>query len=425
MEKLPVVLLEIYKPLLIRKRVSKTAKPHYPKWLRYYLDFCVKYGHPPRDQRSLAVFLDKLASKGQGASLRNQATKAIELYYEAVRGLPAAVAKEPKAPARGGEEDPWDAVYLGLHNEMRLRAHSPKTESSYLNWIRRFRDFAGDLPVEEVSAETARDFLTSLAVERGVAASTQNVAFNALLFLFRHILKRDYELGDTVVRAKTTRYIPTVLTRDEVDRVIARLSAPYNLIVSVLYGCGLRMSECLNLRVNCLEFDENLVIIHDGKGGKDRTVPLPEKLKAALKRQVARVDKQLARDLENPDFAGAFMPPSVENKSKRAAKDYQWQWVFPGKELTLVPDEGCYRRYHNYDKHVNREVRAAVRWEKIPKKVTAHTFRHSFASHLLAANVDLRTIQQLLGHSHIKTTMIYTHTVQSRTKKEMISPLDL
>ena len=144
----------------------------------------------------------------------------------------------------GVVDDLWDFVYEGLHKEMRLRAHSPKTESSYLNWIRRFRDFAGDLPVDEVSAETARDFLTSLAVERKVAASTQNVAFNALLFLFRHILNRDYELGGTVVRAKTTRYIPTVLTRDEVDRVIARLSALYNLIVSVLYGCGLRISEC-------------------------------------------------------------------------------------------------------------------------------------------------------------------------------------
>ena len=325
----------------------------------------------------------------------------------------------------GVVDDSWDFVYEGLHKEMRLRAHSPKTESSYLNWIRRFRDFAGDLPVDEVSAETARDFLTSLAVERKVAASTQNVAFNALLFLFRHILNRDYKLGGTVMRAKTTRYIPSVLTRDEVDRVIARLSAPYNLIVSVLYGCGLRISECLNLRVHCLDFDENLVIVHDGKGRKGRPVPLPKKLRAMPKRQVARVDKQLTRDLENPDFAGVFLPPSVGNKSKRAAKDYQWQWVFPGKELTLVPDEGCFRRYHNYDKHVNREVRAAVRWEKIPKKVTAHAFRLSFASNLLAANVDLRTIQQLLGHSDIKTTMIYTHTVQSRTKKEMVSPLDL
>lgn len=166
-------------------------------------------------------------------------------------------------PLKQAKADAWEKVYRGLHQEMCLRGNSPKTEASYLNWIRRFREFAGELPLDEVSDETARDFLTSLAVEQRVAASTQNVAFNALLFLFRHISKHDYELGDTVVRAKTTKYIPAVLTRDEVDRVLGRLSAPYDLIVSVLYSCELRMSECLNLRINCLDFEENLLIVHD------------------------------------------------------------------------------------------------------------------------------------------------------------------
>ena len=438
MKKLPEVLVSAYRVRLGQASVGAKAVPHYFKWLRYYLDFCDKASLSPRESKHLPGFMQKLESKGQSDSLRMQAQKAVRLYYDLMEAWPEEAAPAKAAAARAkvsaaptGRETPlveadefvfrkkgataissdWSPIILELEREIKLRQYSPKTLSSYRSWLYRFARFAGTLPVADVSAETAKAFLTSLAVDHQVAASTQNQAFNALLFVFRHILKRDYELGDSVVRAKVTKYIPTVLTRDEVAAIIGRLAPPYDLIVSVLYGCGLRMSECLNLRVNCLDFDQNLVIIHDGKGRKDRSVPMPKKLKVALGRQLERVAAQLERDLEVPEFAGVFLPPSVGNKSKRAGLDYQWQWVFPAKELTLVPDEGAYRRYHNYDKHVNREVRAAVRWEKIPKKVTAHTFRHSFASHLLAANVDLRTIQELLGHSDIKTTKIYTHTV--------------
>lgn len=226
-----------------------------------------------------------------------------------------------------------------------------------------------------------------------------------------------------MVRAKSSRYIPTVLNHDELKQVLNNLNFPFSLIVSVLYGCGLRLAECLNLRVNCLNFDQDLIIVHDGKGQKDRSVPLPKKLRQQLEAQVGKVSRLLDRDLAVPDYGGVFMPLSV--RSKAAAKELQWQWVFPAKMLTLVPDEGCYRRYHNHEKYVGSAIRMAVRKTKVPKRVTAHTFRHTFASHLLAANVDLRTIQQLLGHSDIRTTMIYTHTVTSRTKKEMVSPLDL
>jgi integrase len=238
-------------------------------------------------------------------------------------------------------------------------------------------------------------------------------------------LKCDFELSDSLVRAKTTKYIPTVLNHAELKRVLGKLPIPFNLIVSVLYGCGLRLAECLNLRVSSLDFDNELVILHDGKGKKDRSVPMPKKLRSELQAQVGRVAKLLERDLEVADFGGVFLPQSIANKSPRVVTEFHWQWLFPAKMLTLVPDEGCYRRYHNYDKHVGAAIRAAVRKAKIPKRVTAHTFRHTFASHLLAANVDLRTIQELLGHSDIRTTMVYTHTVPNRTKKEMVSPLDL
>jgi integron integrase len=429
MQPIPETISKQFRRRLGEVQINAQYVPHYLKWLRYYWDFCHQYGKDVNSLASLEPFIDKLKSKGQSPALLVQASKAVRLYRELSvneaepsqmgNGSAARVVQSPKF-------DPaWQQVLSSLEAEIKLRQYSRKTLQTYVAWVRRFREFSGAEPVASISAESAKMFLTSLAVERGVAASTQNQAFNALLFLFRHVLKKDYELGDSVTRAKTSKYIPTVLTREELEKVLAGLEFPFDLIASVLYGCGLRLSECLNLRINCLDFSSDLVIVHDGKGRKDRSVPMPRKLKADLQAQATRVGKLLDRDLCQPDFGGTFLPNSIANKSKAAGKDLGWQWLFPAKTLTLVPDEGCYRRYHNYDKNVGRAIRVATRRAKIAKRVTAHTFRHTFASHLLQANVDLRTIQQLLGHADIRTTMIYTHTVQSRTLKEMVSPMDL
>ncbi len=226
-----------------------------------------------------------------------------------------------------------------------------------------------------------------------------------------------------VVRARRKRYIPVVLTREEVDRVIGGLAYPFNLVVSLLYGCGLRMFEALNLRVGCLNFDDGILTVHDGKGKKDRTVPLPEKLIPELKRHMERVGALFDKDLK-AGFAGVFMPGALDRKWKSASRELVWQWVFPAKTLTFVPDKGEYRRYHMHESVFQKALHAAVRQARIPKRVTAHTFRHSFASHLLLNNYDIRTIQEMLGHSDVRTTMIYTHTVKSRTHKERKGPLD-
>lgn len=427
----PATLLSRYRARLNEEQIQQCYIPHYIKWFRYYWDFCLKQGRESASEENLAPFIDKLKQKGQGQSLQMQARKAVRLFYaipkDALLPLPS-----PHKPANMSRfiypdgidlSEDWQNALKEMENAIRIRHYSPKTLSSYINWVKRFAAFHADRSPLAMSSETARAFLTDLAVSKKVAASTQNQAFNALLFFYRHILKADYELGDTVVRAKTSKYIPTVLNHDELNRVLENMRFPFDLIVSLLYGCGLRLSECLNLRVNCLNFDQNLVIVHDGKGMKDRSLPMPQKLRPELEMQVMKVGCLLERDLKVRDFGGVFLPPSVRSKS--AAKQLQWQWVFPAKMLTLVPNEGCYRRYHNHDKHVGAAIRMAVRKAKVPKRVTAHTFRHTFASHLLAANVDLRTIQQLLGHSDIRTTMIYTHTVSSRTRKEMVSPLDL
>lgn len=429
MHDLPETITLSFKRRLSEAHVEARYVPHYLKWLRYYWDFCQKYDQAVDDPASLEPFINKLSSKGQSQAFQIQASKAVRFYFDLNKKSTA----RPQGTSGGSlrqkqkpDVDPaWESVLDSLKSEIKLRQYSPKTLQTYVSWVRRFREFAGTTPVASISADTAKCFLTALAVEHKVAASTQNQAFNALLFLFRHVLKRDYELGNAVTRAKTSKYIPTVLTREELERVMAEFAFPFDLIVSVLYGCGLRLSGCLNLRINCLDFGSDLVIVHDGKGRKDRSVPLPRMLKSELQAQVKRVGKLLDRDLLQPDFAGAFLPASIANKSKAAGRELGWQWLFPAKTLTLVPDEGCYRRYHNYDKNVGRAVRVATRRAKLVKRVTAHTFRHTFASHLLQANVDLRTIQQLLGHADIRTTMIYTHTVQSRTLKEMVSPMDL
>ncbi|MBT3193959.1 MAG: integron integrase [Verrucomicrobia bacterium] len=392
----------------------------YLKWLRFYLDFCSKYEHAPRDRDSLQPFLSKLASKRQSTSQQEQATASVEIYYEVIEEGLIGGGGDRAAPAA---DDPWERCFRELKVEIALRHYSPKTLQTYRGWIRQFQGWLVGKSPDEADSEAARGFLSHLAIDRHVAASTQNQAFNALLFLFRHVLKREYDIGDKVVRAKRRKYIPVVLSRGEVDDVLGKLRDPYCLIVKLLYGCGLRMSECINLRVMDLNFDERIITVHHGKGGKDRTVPLPSAVLSALHEQVERADILHRQDVQ-AGYHGVFMPTALNRKWPGAAKALTWQWVFPAKTLTLVPESMERRRYHVHESELQKALRGAVKRSGVNKRVTCHTFRHSFASHLLRANYDIRTIQELLGHSDIRTTMIYTHTVRSRTLKEAQSPLD-
>jgi integron integrase len=214
-----------------------------------------------------------------------------------------------------------------------------------------------------------------------------------------------------------------VLSREEIGLIFDHLDEPVNLIAKLLYGCGLRLFECLNLRVHCFNFDAGILTIHDGKGKKDRTVPIPKTLVPELKRQLQKVAEVYEADMK-AKFAGTFLPDQLERKYKNAAKEYIWQWFFPAQSLTLLREQQEYKRYHIHESVVQKAIKQAVNNAKITKRASAHTFRHSFASHLLQANYDIRTIQELLGHSDLRTTMIYTHTVQSITIKQAKSPLD-
>ena len=215
-----------------------------------------------------------------------------------------------------------------------------------------------------------------------------------------------------------------MLSRQEVDRLIACLGYPYDLVAKLLYGCGLRLFECLKLRIQDINLDMMILTVHDGKGKKDRTVPLPRALRTEIDLQMEMVAHVHREDLVK-GYAGTFLPTALDKKYKNASKELVWQWLFPAKVLTLVPDTQERRRYHLHDTHVQKAIKQAVQKAQLRKRATPHTLRHSYASHLLQANYDIRTIQELLGHSDIRTTMIYTHTIPSVTIKEAKSPLDL
>ncbi len=412
------------------------------KWLRYYIDFCTKFDHDSESSESLPHFINKLRAKKQTAQQQKQAYNSILAYYrmhdiqpkwleeysvDNAKTQQVSTIKEQEVSYQQNEESfshDWQSVFTRLSNEIKVRHYSPKTFKAYSKWVAQFRSFVNDKDLEQLTPDDVKQFLTYLAVEKHCSASAQNQAFNGLLFFFRHILKKEFGKIDGVVRAKRKPYIPVVLSREEIDLIINKLRYPYDLITKLLYGCGLRLSECMNIRMNNLNFDARILTIHDGKGKKDRTLPLPETIMTDLHNQVGVVKKTHLKDLDN-EFAGVFMFDAMEKKSKYVGREFNWQWLFPAKQLTFVAKTGEYRRSHLHERHVQKAIKSVTNRLQLNKRATPHTFRHSFASHLLQANYDIRTIQELLGHSDVRTTMIYTHTVKSKTIKETKSPLDL
>ena len=442
---IPPEIAAAYEEILAKRAVPEAIRSYYRKWLRYFLDFCSTRSVPDAKTEQVRLFMDKLREKNQSELQLKQAAHAVSLYFESIRHPPTSKSTSVKPAERTAASETvngsgrdryhepgyavrsdspeWDTALEALASEIRTRHYSRRTLRTYALWSRQFQRFLKNKPPHTLSTDDVKAYLTYLAVKCNVAASTQSQAFNSLLFLFRHGIKKD--LGDLrdVPRAKRTTYIPVVLSRQEVDAVIAHLPQAYALAAKVLYGCGLRLFECMKLRVHNFNFDSGVLTIHDGKGKKDRTVPLPQVIRPELEEQLARVKALHDADLGS-NYSGVFLDNLLEKKYPNAAKELIWQWFFPQQSLTRVEEKGELRRYHIHEKRFNAALRSAVRRAKITKRVTSHTFRHSFATHLLQANYDIRTIQTLLGHSDVKTTMIYTHCVPSRTLKELKSPLD-
>ena len=309
-----------------------------------------------------------------------------------------------------------------FRSRCRLKRFSRRTERVYWYWIRRYILVNGKRHPRDLGGREVETFLSLLATDGKVAASTQNQALSALLFLYREVLAIDLPWMENVVRAKLPARIPTVLDQSEVQAVLARLEGRDWLMANLLYGSGLRLMECVRLRIKDVDFLRAEITVRDGKGAKDRRTMLPNRLVEPLKRQIELALAQHSEDL-SMDLGAVWLPFALARKYPAAAREPGSQYVFPSSQLSADPDDGSQRRHHVDEKGLQRAVKAAVKRAGIVKQASCHTLRHSFATHLLEAGYDIRTIQELLGHTDLATTQIYTH-VLNRGGNGVLSPLD-
>lgn len=308
-----------------------------------------------------------------------------------------------------------------VRDALRVRRRSLHTERAYLRWIKRFILFHDKCHPQEMGAREVEAFLTHLAADRAVAASTQNQARSALVFLYREVLEQQLGGLDDVATAARPKRLPVVFTRQEVRAVLSRMKGPNALVARLLYGAGLRLIEALRLRVKSLDFAQNQILVRDGKGQKDRRTMLPEALHPPLKSHLQRVQR-LHEDDRSEGFGEAYLPEALHRKYPNAAISWKWQYVFPARGRSIDPRSGKERRHHRSKSAVQKAVRRAVQQAGIAKKGSCHTLRHSFATHLIEGGTDIRTVQELLGHKSVETTMIYTHVLNRGVSTK--SPLD-
>jgi len=309
-----------------------------------------------------------------------------------------------------------------VREAVRVRHYSVRTEQAYVGWIRRFILFHGKRHPQEMGASEVAAFLTSLAVERHVSAATQNQALHALLFLYRVVFDRPIEDLEGVVRARPSRRLPVVLSTDEVQRVLVQLAGRHRLVANLLYGSGLRLLEALRLRVKDVDFQRREIVVREAKGRRDRRTMLPDRCTPELRTQGAAVTRQHREDC-GLGYGEVFLPDALTRKYPAATTETRWQYLFPAARRSRDPRSGRIRRHHLAETAVQKAMRRAVQRAGLAKPATCHTLRHSFATHLLEAGHDIRTVQELLGHRSVTTTMIYTH-VLNRGGRRVRSPLE-
>ena len=321
--------------------------------------------------------------------------------------------------------DNYNVPLTRMVRTLRVRNYSKKTEDTYLLWVSRFLLFLDGIPVKSISDQQVRDYLEYLAIERRVSPNTQKLALNAVAFFFKFGLECKLgKIGD-FVKAKSSKRLPVVLSKNEVRSILGKLSNPTHfLMAGLLYGSGLRLMECIRLRVQDIDFEYGQIMVRDGKGYKDRIVPLPSRFVSKLHKQIEKVKEIYTADLKL-GIDGVYLPYAIERKYPQAGKELKWQFLFPASRIAVDQRSGKTRRHHLHETALQRAVADAGRRTHINKRIHCHVLRHSFATHLLEEGYDIRTVQELLGHTDVATTMIYTHVIKDLNKSNIPSPLDL
>lgn len=416
---------EFQKYLISHKFVSEKNAPYHAYWVSKFLGFSNNNKELSQDLLS-RKFLNHLNSQKDIAGWQiQQAEQALRLYVEHfLKGIIPAPYLGPLQKEKIHSNLPQ--TLNKMREAIRIKHYSYKTERSYIDWVKRFYDYVLNIKKKGIynsfDSSDVRDFLSHLAVKRRVSSSTQNQAFNALLFLFRHVIK--IELGDLnkTVRAKRGAKLPVVLTVEEVQQLFKHIEGKSLLILQLLYGSGLRLMELARIRVKDIDFSADLIFVRSGKQDKDRSTILPKYVKDPLRAHIEGVKSLHEKDLK-AGYGEVYLPGALEHKYPKAAKDWCWQYVFPAANLSIDPRSGKIRRHHISEKSIQNSVKTATRKAGIAKHATVHTLRHSFATHLLMNGVNIREIQELLGHKNVETTMVYTHVLRNIANAPK-SPLD-
>jgi integron integrase len=409
--------------LLKRRSVTEKAAPYCVAWVRRFLS------HPVVDEPladRIRRFCEGLERSGTQDWQLRQANNALRIYF--VNFLDRHDWERPPAGPEPSARREVDSFSILALMRARLRAHhySYRTEVSCVDWARRFLEYAAAQQVvanPQVDTASVRDYLTHLATRQRVSASTQNQALCALLFLCREVLDVDVQNLSGTVRAKRGIHLPVVLSVPETAALLASIHGTAALMAALIYGGGLRVSECCELRIKDVDFDQGLLVVRGGKGNKDRTTLLAESSRDALRAQIVHAEALFRVD-RKAGLAGVWLPDAIERKYRNAGRELGWFWVFPSQTLSTDPRAGIVRRHHISESVVQKAVKVAATSAKISKPVSVHTLRHCFATHLLLNGVDIRQIQELLGHAHVETTMIYTHVVKE-LRNPLRSPLDM